>query len=342
MYDEAHGSEDGTPRVLLRRLRGITWLLLTAAANVHAADTWRADHHMHLGSPDVCERVGGCLASNEPPAVFGADAVRALDQSKVSHGVVLSCGYLYGLASLKLSPEAVARWTRQENEFTAAEVAKYPDRLVGFLSVDPLNPAALNELRHWQGSRELIGLKLHLTASGVDIRNELERGRVRSVVREAATQRLPIIIHIGGGSFDETDAALFIRTILPSAGQSWVQIAHAGGGFPLESDNHVQVLRAFADHIAEDDPRIRHVLFDLSYVPAPEEGPAVASAMVREMRRIGMQRFLFGSDYNVLTPGEAAAAIRRLGLTQAEESVLRANCAPWACPGKVENPLGGR
>ena len=53
--------------------------------------------------------------------------------------------------------------------------------------------------------------------------------------------------------------------------------------------------------------------------------------MVREMRRIGIRWFLFGSDYNVLTPAEEISALRRLGLTKEEERVVRENCAPWAC-----------
>ena len=73
------------------------------------------------------------------------------------------------------------------------------------------------------------------------------------------------------------------------------------------------------------------MLFDLSYVPAPEETSEEIASMVREMRRIGMGRFLFGSDYNILTPAEEISALRRLGLTKEKERVVRENCAPWAC-----------
>jgi len=317
----------------------VACLALLAAGTVPAADPayWRADHHMHLGSVDVCERVGECLPSNDPPAVFGSDAVAALDQADVDKGVVFSSGYLYGLASLNLEPEAVASWARRENDFTAAEVAKFPDRLVGFLSVDPLQASAVDELRHWRGSRELVGVKLHLTASGVNMRSEADRRSLAGVVREAAAQRLPIVIHIGGGSFDTSDAETFIRTILPGAGRSWLQIAHAGGGLPLEIDNHSRVLEVFADHIARDDPVTKRVLFDLSYVPAPEEGEAVIAALVLQMRRIGIDRFLFGSDYNVLTPVEAVSFIERLGLTEKEQDLLRQSCAPWVCPDTAES-----
>jgi hypothetical protein len=182
---------------------------------------WRADHHMHLASPELCHLVGECLASNKPPAVFATDAVIALDRAHVSKGVILSCAYLYGLASLHLKPAEVAAMTRKENEFTAAQVAQYPARLVGFLSVDPLADSAIEEIRHWHGSRQLIGLKLHLTASSVDIRNDAKRRKVAEVIAEAAAEGLPIVIHIGGGKFNGADAQLFIRDVLPSAGSSW-------------------------------------------------------------------------------------------------------------------------
>jgi uncharacterized protein len=290
---------------------------------------WRADHHMHLASADLCRLVGECLPSNDPPAVFASDAVLALEAAHVAKGVILSCAFLYGLPSLHLKSTDIAARTRRENEFTAAEVVKYPTRLVGFLSVNPLQASAIEEIRHWSDSRVLVGLKLHFPASAVHMKSSLERGRVARVFEAAAAQHLPIVIHIGGEGFDDADAEIFIRSVLPSAGSSWVQIAHAGGGYP--NDNHIRVLRTFADHIAQDDPITRHVLFDLAYVPAPDENDAAVNSLMRQIRRIGIGRFLFGSDFNVLSPSQEIAYLVRLGLTPDEENSLRGNCAPWAC-----------
>jgi len=295
------------------------------------AISWRADHHIHLASADLCRLVGECLPSNHPPAVYASDAVSALDEAHVSKGIILSCAYLYGLPSLHLTSREIAERTRRENEFTAAEVAKYPTRLVGFLSVNPLQNSAIEEIRHWRGSHVLIGLKLHFTASAVHIRSAAERRQVARVVSEAAAEHIPIVIHIGGGNVDASDAELFIRDVLPSAGESWVQIAHAGGGLPLHDGNHVGVLRTFADHIVRDDPATRHVLFDLSFVPAAGESREDAAALTQEIRRIGIKRFLFGSDFNVLAPEEEIKSLGRLGLTKEEWQTLRQNCAPWAC-----------
>jgi predicted TIM-barrel fold metal-dependent hydrolase len=294
---------------------------------------WRADHHMHLGSPDICERLGDCLEANQPSAVYAADVVAALDQAQVHRGVVISSAYLYGWDELGLDDDAVATWMRRENEFTAAQVRQYPDRLVGFLSVDPLRPSAIRELRHWQGSADLIGLKLHFTPSGMDLTNPGHRASLNAVLQQASAQGLPLLIHIGGGDFAAGGAENFITEILPSAAPSPVQIAHAGGGMPLVADNHLLVLRTFADHIARGGPHTQNLWFDLSYVPAQEEDAETVAAMVVEMRRLGMQRLLFGSDFNVLMPGAQVQMLQRLGLTSVEMQTLRNNCAPWVCAG---------
>jgi predicted TIM-barrel fold metal-dependent hydrolase len=296
-----------------------------------SAPAWRADHHMHLASPELCHLVGDCLKTNHPSAVYAADAVRVLDEAHVAEGVILSCAYMYGMPSLHLTSDEVTRRTRMENEFTAAEVAKFPGRLVGFLSVDPLQDSAIKEIRHWRGSHQLIGLKLHFFASKVNLRNPDERRRVANVIAAAAEEHLPMVIHVGGGKFDAADAELFIRDVLPRAGSSWAQIAHAGGGIPSIKDNNLAVLRAFGDHMVRNDPVTRNVLFDLSFVPLPDATPQSAAAITPQMRRIGMNRFFFGSDFNETTPQQTVKNLARLHLTVAEGKALQGNCAPWAC-----------
>ena len=142
---------------------------------------------------------------------------------------------------------------------------------------------------------------------------------------------MPIAVHIGGGDFGSVEARIVIESVLPHAGKSIVQVAHAGGGYPFRLDHHADILNLFAEYIAADDPRTRRVLFDLSYVPAPEEGPDTVAALSEAMRRIGVERFLFGSDYNVLSPAAQVAALTRLQLTEDEMRILRVNCAPWVC-----------
>jgi len=70
---------------------------------------------MHLASPELCRLVGECLPSNDPPAVFAADAVRALDQAHVSKGVILSCAYplWHAIASFEAARDRGTNATRK-------------------------------------------------------------------------------------------------------------------------------------------------------------------------------------------------------------------------------------
>jgi predicted TIM-barrel fold metal-dependent hydrolase len=320
---------------MLTRILCAVLLMTPVAALAQAVDTprLRADHHMHLASADLCARVGECLDSNDPPAVYAVDAVRALDEGRVDKGVVLSSAYLYGLDSLRLAPAEVARLTRAENEFTAAQIAAHPDRLVGFLSVDPLEPAAVAEIEHWRGSSALRGLKLHFAAASVDLKRESDRLRVAEVLDAASGQGLPMVIHIGGEAFGRTEAAIFLRDVLPHAVGSDVQIAHAGGGMPMAARDHIAVLNLFADRIEAGDPATARLLFELSFVPLPGEDAAARAQVLQAMRRIGIGRFLFGSDFNIEMPLAAQARIRSLGLTAQEWQQVTRACAPWVCRG---------
>jgi predicted TIM-barrel fold metal-dependent hydrolase len=313
---------------------GVLFIVLTSFRSVAFGSTsnlWNVDHHMHLASPALCRLVDDCLASNAPAAVFALDAIHALDDAGIARGVILSCAYLFGMESLHVPPDEIPVLTRRENEFTANQIAQYPHRLVGFFSVDPLQPSAIAEIVHWQSSSRLIGLKLHLPASGVNLRNESHRRKLVEAMATAANHSLPIVIHIGGGDFDAVDAELFILQVLPVASRSWVQIAHMGGGEPSYGRNNLDVLTSFADHIVRGDPATKRVLFDVSYIPTPSSSRIASAAVVKQMRRIGLQRFLFGSDFNVQSPTTEIRNLGRLKLSEREMALLRHNCAPWTC-----------
>jgi uncharacterized protein len=293
---------------------------------------WRADHHVHVSSPDLCKRIGGCLESNQRPAVFASDAIAAMDKANVSRGVVLSCAYLYAMSSVGLAPSQITQKVREENQFTAAEVAKFPSRLVGFLSVDPFQDSAVEEIRFWAKRGGLIGVKMHFSVAKVHLNRKDERTKVARVVTEAARHQMPMVIHLGSPTFSPRDAEIFIREILPLARGISIQIAHAGGGgYPVIKARHQRILRIFADHIAKHDPATQNVWFDLSFVPAPDETEKDAMELRREIRRIGISRFVFGSDYNEDTPQHQIENLQRLGLVPAELETIRTNCTPWAC-----------
>jgi predicted TIM-barrel fold metal-dependent hydrolase len=321
-------------------------LVLRPATNALASPLdfvpWRADHHMHLRSQAVYEATAAlcsvfgkqaCSLPDAQHAVLGAaDAVAALDDAHVGNGVVLSMAYLFGSSYLSAQHYDVARMTRAENEYVADQVERTHGRLIGFFSVDPLSRSAADEVRYWSTGRRMRGLKMHFTSSAVNLKDPAQVEQIAKIVGLAGDLKLPMVIHLRSAlDFGSEDTETFIREILPRARGSTVQIAHASG---WSGTDRVMFddLETFAVHIARHDPATRHVLFDLSGVVTTATTEAQAAALAVLMRRIGLDRFLMGSDYDFSTPRATDDLARsKLPLSQQEWQAVARNCAPWAC-----------
>jgi uncharacterized protein len=126
-----------------------------------------ADHHQHLFSPELAT-----LMSTTPPVASAqprtaADLIAQLDAAGIRRAVVLSTAYIFEQPSRKA--DAAAEKLRRENDWTSQQVAKFPDRLIGFCSLNPLKDYALDELVRCANDTNLRrGLKLHFGNSVVD------------------------------------------------------------------------------------------------------------------------------------------------------------------------------
>jgi predicted TIM-barrel fold metal-dependent hydrolase len=305
---------------------------------------WRADHHIHMRSQAIYDAFGTLCAQFDKrdcevpdaahPVRGAADVIAALDEAHVEKGVVLSMGYFFGSPYLAARHYDVARMTRAENEYVAEQVARNPKRLIGFFSVDPLSDSALEEVRFWADNRRLTGLKLHFANSGVHLKDPEQVRKIAAVVGLAGDRKLPMVIHLRAAhEFTAEEVEIFIRDILPRAGDSWVQIAHAAGWYGTDQVMFDD-LAAFAAHIRRNDPVTRHTLFDLAEVVTTETTSDEAAALAKLMRQIGPKRFVMGSDYdfNSSTPKSTDDLTRaKLPLSNREWRVVARNCAPWAC-----------
>ena len=331
-------------RLIVLSLAWCCGALLSAPASAAAPEfvPWRADHHIHIRSRAVYDAFGVICASFDKGdcplpdprhAVRGSDdVIAALDEAGASKGVVLSMAYFFGSPYLASEHYDVSRMTRQENEYVAQQVGRHPDRLVGFFSVDPLVPSAGDEVQYWLTDHRLKGLKLHFANSGVHLKEPAQVRQIAAVVGLAGAHGLPMVIHLRSAKvFGADEAEIFIRDILPHAGDSWVQIAHAAGWYGTDQIMFAD-LEAFAAHIARDDPATRHVLFDLAAVVTPETTSEEATALAALMRKIGLSRFVMGSDYDSFMPKATDELTRqKLPLSNDEWHTVARNCAPWAC-----------
>jgi predicted TIM-barrel fold metal-dependent hydrolase len=273
-----------------------------------------------------------------PPGIgeFDAEAlVKQLNDAGVGKAVVLSVAYWFGSSFRSVPSADEDAAVRAENDWVADQVARFPDRLISFCSVNPLKDYALAEVRRCGSERRHRGLKLHFGNSDVDLRKPAHAAAVGRLFAEANRLKLPMIAHLWTDpSFEKEGAAharAFMDHALAKARDVPVQIAHmAGGGRATHA-----ALAVFADAIAAGDPRTRNIFFDVATLTAGET-PENLRKNADQIRRIGLDRILFGSDTSQPERliWQAWPALHALPLTQSEFRRIAANVAPYVEQGR--------
>lgn len=287
------------------------------------------DHHMHVHSPAILNilpaycaspmRKSPCDARFTAP-LTAEDALKAMDEAGIQRGWLMSTAYLAESPLAEPRPDAT-RVLREANDFTIGLARQYPDRFAAFVSVNPTRPDALTEIARWKGDRAVTGLKLHLTNSGVDLRDTEQVAKLAAVFRAAAANGWTIMIHMrtGAADYGARDVRVFLDQVLPAAGDTPVVIAHAAGWGGIDAVT-LDALGAFADAF-ERDPKFGHNLrFDLAQVFTEKTTPQGRTAMAKLIRRIGPDHFVAGSDWpfsgNLKTYFATAYATPELSLAE--------------------------
>jgi predicted TIM-barrel fold metal-dependent hydrolase len=292
------------------------------------------DHHQHLLSPTSIQFMNAIAARrgqspNKDEPVTARRLVAMLDAAGIERAVVLSNAYYYD--GIRRGPEAYLQ-VQAENDWTAREVASFPSRLVAFCSFSPLKDYAIEELERCARSGAFRGIKLHFGNSGVDLKNHEHVEKVRRVFEAANRHRLAIIIHVRASPDSAREhAEVLLNQLLPAAPDVPVQIAHLWGGAEFSEG----ALAAYADAVAARQPATAKLYFDvaeLALVIGRDQRSLQRS--VAQIRRIGLDRILYGSDGPTLgnvQPREAwAAFLKRVPLAKEELAVIAGNVAPYA------------
>ncbi|HKS57792.1 MAG TPA: amidohydrolase family protein [Steroidobacteraceae bacterium] len=266
-----------------------------------------------------------------PPLEQPLDAQRLvgmLDSAHIKRAVVLSVGYWFD------SPTRMTARSREamqaENAWTAAQAARFPDRLVAFCSLNPVSDAAAETLRLCIADKRFKGLKLHFANSRVDLLKEEHVRRIREVFATANRARLPIVAHVrNGDSYGAREARIILEKILPAAPDIPVQIAHLWGGADFARD----ALAVYAEAVAAHLPATRNLYFDVSDVALVANTPEPAQVVADRIRQIGLDRILYGSDAafgNHPDPAGSWAAFRKgIPLRPEEFEKIAHNVAPY-------------
>ena len=257
--------------------------------------------------------------------VHAEDLIARHDAAGIKRAAVLSAAYWWGSAEWRGENEYAD--VRRENDWTVAEVAKFPDRLFAFISFNPVRDYALEELERFAKHPNVRGIKLHFANSDVDVRDPAHLEKLRKVFKAANDHKLAIIAHLWTGpEYGREDAEIFLREILPSAPDVPVSIAHFAGGGPGYTDPALEV---FAEAIQAGDPRTKNLYFDVATV-ADLQTEATLETFAKRIRQVGLRRVLFGTDLGPPHARQSWAIFRTtVPLTDDEFRIIANNVAPF-------------
>lgn len=290
-----------------------------------------ADHHQHLFSPAYIE-----FQNSNSITISAQDVIGLLDKAGIRRAVLLSTAYAYGKPGAE-PPDEYAK-VKAENDWTAAQAALFPKRLIAFCGFNPLKEYALDELARCAENPNLRrGIKLHFGNSDVQLENPEHFQKLKQIFQAANSRRMAIIVHLRASiskqrPYGAQQARLFLE-LLSDAPDIPVQIAHLASAGPAYIDPPAYaVIEALADAVAKKDKRTRKLYFDAASNAFPSNPPEINDLMVRLIRKIGVKRMLYGSDAaagNNLQPRESWDAFCRLKLTRKEIKTIAKNVAPY-------------
>ena len=329
--------------------RACAWTLLIGLFTISAAAQVNpvADHHAHLLSPQGAHLLsaGGVPDEDSRPS-SAHELILALDKAHVQRAAALSSAYFLGALSIHVANEAAE--VDRENAWTAAQAALYPHRLFAFCSVNPLKPYAAAAIRHC-AALGIHGLKLHLANSRFDFDNPGNIRALAAVFHQANQQHMAILIHLRSGArWSAQPIGIFFRQVLPQAPDVTIQIAHltGWGGYDRATDASASAL---ADLCAANPAPCRNLYFDIAMVILPpsfltaapgsdqrfladqqRDFPDAPQRLAANLRRFGLHRILFATDWPDATPDKYRDALRaQLALSPAEINQIFENAAPY-------------
>jgi predicted TIM-barrel fold metal-dependent hydrolase len=299
-----------------------------------SAQTPLGDYHQHVFSArDIA--LAGPQSGLQP--LDAKDVIALLDAARIRRATLLSLAYMFGKPGRQVEDELGQ--VRAENDWTAAQAGRYPDRLVAFCSFNPLKDYAIAELERCAGGQiGARGIKLHFGNSDVQLDDPVHVARLRAVFAAANAHKMAIVVHLRasiskGRPYGARQARIFIEQLLPAAPNVAVQVAHfAGSGPGYEDPPAREAMAVFASAMAARDPRTRNLWFDVASIVDRDISPALARLVAETIRQVGTGRVLYGTDSaqgGNLRPRESWAAFRKLPLTQDEFAQIADNVPPY-------------
>ena len=242
-----------------------------------------------------------------------------MDEANVGRAVVLSPAY-----QAQTGEEVCA-----ENDWVTGEIAKFPDRLIGFCGINPLVESALGEIERCLDLSGMTGVKLQ--ASGMAWENGEQVDALSQDLNKSQEMDVPVLIHLAGVPLDR-GGVLNMYRMLGTYPDLRLLLAHCAG----LSASEIELILFPARHSVPRGLSLKNRFLDLSscleiYKDAPL---SQRELIVWNLRRWGLEQVLFGSDYLMVapveTPKEARYTLTQYPFTQQEiDLILENDASAW-------------
>lgn len=180
------------------------------------------------------------------------------------------------------------------NEYVAEVCNKYPDKVIGFATVNPLQGKnAVIELERAVNSLGLRGLKLHPRLQEFSPNDS----RIVPVIKRAGELGIPIVFDAfpQGPGLIEDILPLNYDRLAKEVPKARIILAHSGGSRVLDA---LIVAKANAN-----------IYLDISYSMLYYQGSSVAKDFIFAIKKIGVERVIYGSDFPELGIRESFEAV---------------------------------
>ena len=143
------------------------------------------DVHCHVIAPDRAKYplapLGGKQSDwSSERSLTPEQLIAAMDEAGVAKAAVVQASTAYG----------------HDSSYVADSIARFPDRLTGVFSIDPLDPKALDHIAHWT-SRGMTGMRVFTTGTTMPGQQTWLADEAAYPVWEAAgKQKLPIAVQM--------------------------------------------------------------------------------------------------------------------------------------------------
>lgn len=180
------------------------------------------------------------------------------------------------------------------NDAIADYARTHPEKVIGFMSVDPTQPGAIEELERCVHDLKLKGIKLSPVYQGYDPMEP----RAREIYRLALKYNLPILVHAAFQSISQTPMKWASPLLFDEVGINFpelkVILAHVG--LPWFTDAMVVVRKH------------RHFFADISGATSK---PWWGYQALQTFHEFGIShKLLFGSDFPIFTVEETIKGLR--------------------------------